>query len=195
MSEDDFDVDQAVADIKETVTKPGDIICLGHHRLMCGDATNLANVEKLMDGKLASMVFTDPPYNVDYTGGTKNKLKIWNDNMPAGEFNVFLRDAFVNMFTFTEPGGAIYVCHADTESGNVRGALQDAGWSLKQCLTWVKNQLGLQNMFGVQMPGNGELTANCSETVARILRAGGRQVLPDQAADSVTPMALMRALN
>ena len=54
---------------------------------------------------------------------------------------------------------------------------------------------GMQDMFGVQMPGNGELTANCSETVTRILRAGGRQVLPDQTADSVTPMALMRALN
>ena len=140
-AEDDFDVDAAVAKIKEPVTRPGDVICLGRHRLMCGDATKLEDVRILMDGKLAAMVFTDPPYNVDYTGGTSDKLKIQNDHMPAGEFNGFLRDAFAAMFAITQPGGAIYVCHADTESSNFQGALQDAGWSLKQCLIWVKNQL------------------------------------------------------
>jgi DNA modification methylase len=140
VAEDNFDVDQAVADIKEPVTKPGDIIQLGRHRLMCGDATKLVDVQKLMDGKLASMVFTDPPYNVNYTGGTGDKLKIQNDNMPAEEFNAFLQAAFAAMYAVTDSGGAIYVCHADTESGNFRGALQTAGWGLKQCLIWVKNQ-------------------------------------------------------
>jgi len=140
VAEDNFDVDQAVADIQEPVTKPGDIIQLGRHRLMCGDATKLADVQKLMDGKLASMVFTDPPYNVDYTGGTNDKLKIQNDNLPTDQFQTFLRDTFAAMFAVTEQGGAIYVCHADTEGSNFRGALQDAGWLLKQCLIWVKNQ-------------------------------------------------------
>lgn len=68
-----------------------------------------------MDGALATMVFTDPPYNVAYEGGTAEKLTIQNDNMPAAEFNQFLRDAFSSVFVATEAGGAIYVCHADSE--------------------------------------------------------------------------------
>ena len=138
--EDDFDVDAAIAEIKEPVTKPGDLICLGRHRLMCGDAIDINDIRRLMDGKAASMVFTDPPYNVNYQGGTGDKLKIQNDNMPKEQFNEFLQQAFSAMFAVTQPGGAVYVCHADTESSNFRGALQEAGWSLKQCLIWVKNQ-------------------------------------------------------
>lgn len=90
-----------------------------------------------MDGKLAAMIFTDPPYNVAYEGGTAEKLTIQNDSMPADQFNQFLLDAFRTMFAVTEPGGAIYVCHADSEGSNFRGSLQDAGWLLKQCLVWA----------------------------------------------------------
>ena len=107
---------------------------------MCGDATKPADVDKLMDGRLAAMIFTDPPYNVAYEGGTSDKLTIKNDDMPTEKFNQFLRDAFQCMFSSVEPGGAIYVCHADSEGSNFRGALQDAGWMLKQCLIWAKNQ-------------------------------------------------------
>ncbi|XWE61981.1 site-specific DNA-methyltransferase [Sporomusa sphaeroides] len=141
--EDNFDPAAAAAEIKEPVTKPGDIWQLGSHRLLCGDATKLADVGKLMDGKLAAMVFTDPPYNVAYEGGTADKLTIQNDSMPAEQFNQFLLDAFKTMVAATEPGGAIYVCHADSEGSNFRGALQGAGWLLKQCLVWAKNQFVL----------------------------------------------------
>ncbi|MDF2876540.1 MAG: hypothetical protein K0R22_3223 [Sporomusa sp.] len=140
VKEDNFDPATVATEIKEAVTKPGDIWQLGRHRLMCGDATVINDVERLMDGNLASMVFTDPPYNVAYEGGTSDKLTIKNDNMPAERFNQFLHDAFASMFTATEAGGAIYVCHADSEGANFRGALQDAGWFLKQCLVWAKNQ-------------------------------------------------------
>jgi DNA modification methylase len=140
VKEDDFDPAAAAAEIKEPITKLGDVWQLGRHRLMCGDATVLADVEKLMDDQLAAMVFTDPPYNVAYEGSTADKLTIKNDNMPAEKFNQFLYDAFASMFIATEAGGAIYVCHADSEGVNFRGALQDAGWLLKQCLIWAKNQ-------------------------------------------------------
>lgn len=143
VAEDNFDTAAAVAEIKEPITKPGNVWQLGQHRLMCGDATVITDVEKLMDGKLASMVFTDPPYNVAYEGGTADKLTIKNDNMPAERFKQFLHDSFTSMFMATEPGGAIYVCHADSEGSNFRGALQDAGWLFKQCLVWVKNQFVL----------------------------------------------------
>lgn len=138
--EDDFDAAAAAESIQEPITKPGDVWQLGSHRLMCGDATHAGDVEKLMNGNLAAMIFTDPPYNVNYQGGTGDKLTIQNDNMPADEFNLFLHDAFASMFAAVIPGGAIYVCHADSEGANFRGALQDAGWLLKQCLIWVKNQ-------------------------------------------------------
>lgn len=138
--EDDFDPAAAAEAITDPITKPGDIWQLGRHRLMCGDATVLVDVEKLMDGKRASMIFTDPPYNVAYEGSTADKLTIKNDNMPADRFNKFLHDAFTSMYAATLPGGAIYVCHADSEGANFRGACQDAGWLLKQCLIWVKNQ-------------------------------------------------------
>lgn len=143
VKEDNFDTAAAAAEIKEPITKPGDIWQLGRHRLMCGDATKQADVERLMNGKLAAMVFTDPPYNVAYEGGTAEKLTIKNDDMPADKFNCFLHDAFASMFMVTEPGGAIYICHADSEGSNFRGALQDAGWLLKQCLVWAKNQFVL----------------------------------------------------
>ncbi|WP_371380891.1 site-specific DNA-methyltransferase [Sporomusa aerivorans] len=141
--EDNFDPAAAAAEINEPVTKPGDIWQLGRHRLMCGDATKIADVEKLMNGNLAAMVFTDPPYNVAYEGATANKLTIQNDDMPAEQFNQFLKDAFTAMFVAIEPGGAIYVCHADSKASNFRGALHDAGWLLKQCLVWAKNQFVL----------------------------------------------------
>lgn len=139
VKEDDFNVDAATAGITEPVSKLGDIWQLGRHRLMCGDATILSDVEKLADEKLASMIFTDPPYNVDYTGGTSEQLKIKNDKMKDQAFYQFLYDSFINMFAVTSAGGAIYICHADSEGLNFRKALMDSGWMLKQCIIWIKN--------------------------------------------------------
>lgn len=139
VQEDDFNVDAATAGITEPVSKLGDIWQLGRHRLMCGDATILSDVEKLADEKLASMIFTDPPYNVDYTGGTSEQLKIKNDKMKDQAFYQFLYDSFINMFAVTSAGGAIYICHADSEGLNFRKALMDSGWMLKQCIIWIKN--------------------------------------------------------
>ena len=141
VEEDDFDVDQALGEIVEPITKRGDVWQLGRHRLMCGDATIQTDIDKLMGGQLADMTFTDPPYNVDYAGGTKEKLKIQNDSMEDSEFYYFLYDAYVSMFNAVKAGGAIYVCHADTEGINFRKAMKDAGWELKQCIIWVKNAL------------------------------------------------------
>ncbi|MEG6521121.1 site-specific DNA-methyltransferase [Desulfotomaculum sp. 1211_IL3151] len=136
---DDFDFESEVEKITDPITKPGDTWLLGRHRLLCGDATKLEDVEKLMGGQLADMVFTDPPYNVDYEGGTG--LKIMNDQMDNDKFYRFLRDAFANMFAATKPGGSIYVCHADSEGLNFRMAITAVGWLQKQCLIWVKNSL------------------------------------------------------
>jgi len=137
-ADDDFDVDDEIPEVP--FSQPGDIYELGPHRLMCGDSTDSEQVKILVDGKEVDMIFTDPPYNVDYEG-TAGKIK--NDKMEDDTFYLFLLDAFKNMFEHTKPGGAIYCCHADTEGLNFRNAFKNAGYKLAECLIWVKNALVL----------------------------------------------------
>lgn len=121
--------------------KKGDIFVFGKHRLMCGDSTKPEDVEKLRDGALMDMVFTDPPYNVDYEG--QDGMKIQNDKQSDEDFYNFLLAAFKNMHESLKAGGPIYVCHADSEGVNFRNAFKNAGFKLAECLIWVKNSLVL----------------------------------------------------
>lgn len=125
-NEDDFDLEEALEEIEEPITKVGDIWKLGKHRLLCGDSTQQEEVMRL----------TDPPYNVDYEG-TAGKIE--NDNMNETEFYNLLIDAFKNMHSVAKSGCPIYVFHADTEGLNFRNAFKNAGFKLAQCLVWVKN--------------------------------------------------------
>jgi DNA modification methylase len=110
---------------------------------MCGDSTKSESVKSLLDGQLVDMIFTDPPYNVNYEGTVG---KIQNDNMDNNAFFTFLTGAFENMFSGIKEGGAIYVCHADTEGVNFRTAFANAGFKLAECLIWAKDQF----VFGRQ---------------------------------------------
>lgn len=134
------DADHIPAAPKEPTTKTGDLWKLGDHFLLCGDSTLIDNVEKLMGEDRADLVWTDPPYNVDYEGKTKEKLKIGNDNMGDEDFRGFLRTVYTNMAIVCKPGAGIYVAHADSEGVNFRAALEEGGFLLKQCLIWVKQQ-------------------------------------------------------
>ena len=127
----------------KATSKAGDIWILGSHRLMCGDGTDPQQVERLVQGEHVDMVWTDPPYNVDYQGGTEDKLKIQNDKMGDAQFKGFLTDLFTAACLWTKAGGPIYVAHADTEGVNFRSALQEGGFMLKQCLIWVKHTFTL----------------------------------------------------
>ena len=138
---DDFDLEAALDEIDEPYTKPGQIYRLGRHTLMCGDSTSKRDMDRLMGGIMAKLVVTDPPYNVDYTGGTG--MKILNDAMPDQKFREFLKDAFVRMHENMLSGAPIYVFHADLEGYNFRGAFKDAGFKLAQALVWVKHSLVL----------------------------------------------------
>lgn len=120
-------------------SKRGDIYKLGRHRLMCGDSTSVTDVEALCGGRKIDLLLTDPPYNVDYEGGTG--MKIQNDNMEDEQFRQFLRDAFLTADTVMKPGAAFYIWHADSEGYNFRGACHDIGWKVRQCLIWAKNTL------------------------------------------------------
>ena len=136
--EDDFDVDAELQ--KPTFTKAGDVWTLGRHRLVCGDSTDPAVYEVLMDGVKANLVITDPPYNVNYEGSAG---KIKNDNMAGEKFYEFLLAAFKNMESVMAPDASIYVFHADTEGLNFRRAFVDAGFYLSGCCIWKKQSLVL----------------------------------------------------
>ena len=136
--EDDFNVPEGGI---ETDIVLGDLFEIGEHRLICGDSTQTDTFEKLMQGELADMVVTDPPYNVAYEGGTKEKLTIENDSMSNDDFYKFLYDFYTALTTAVKKGGAIYVWHASSEVINFAKAMVDAGWLLKQQLIWVKNSM------------------------------------------------------
>ena len=136
--DDDFDADADYESIEEPVTQRGDIWILGDHRLMCGDSTDLGDVNTLMGGEEADLVITDPPYNVNYKDGS-----IKNDNMDEGSFEDFLQNAFLAMFENMKPGAAAYIFHADIEGLAFRRAFRDAGFKLAECLIWEKNSFVL----------------------------------------------------
>lgn len=137
--DDDFDLTAALE--KASFVERGDVWTVGRHRLMCGDATSSDDVARLMDGKKANLIITDPPYGVSFK--SSSGLTIQNDSMKNEEFYQFLYDAFVNMVMVLEKGGAAYVFHADTEGLNFRKAFIDSGFHLAGVCIWVKNSLVL----------------------------------------------------
>lgn len=135
--EDDFDASPP----EEPLSKYGQIYKLGRHKLMCGDSTKNEDVRKLVGGVQVDLLLTDPPYNVDYEGKTKDKLKIQNDKMDDEKFREFLRSAFFCADSVMKPGAVFYIWHADSEGYNFRGACRDVGWEVRQCLIWKKNSM------------------------------------------------------
>lgn len=124
---------------EEAISKPGDIYILGNHRLMCGDSTKIADVEKLMDGAIADLVVTDPPYNVNIENS--KGMKIENDDMSSQAFKEFLIAAFTNLNNALKPGGSFYIWFASREHVNFETALNEAGLEVRQELIWNKNSL------------------------------------------------------
>lgn len=140
------------------VVKPGDLFQIGNHRLFCGDCTSGDSWHALLGDRLADIVWTDPPYNVNYEdlqerrnelakkrGKAANSVAqgILNDDLSEDAYEDLLQRAFAVAFKITKPGGAIYVAHADHFGLVNRNALQAGGWYVAQCLIWVKNAFTL----------------------------------------------------
>lgn len=144
---------------REWQVQLGDLYQIGPHRLLCGDCTSEANWQMLLGDSLADMVWTDPPYNIDYDAIQRRRIelqtarkpggtfiapeKILNDHLSEGAYAALLSACFAVAFEFTKPGGALYVAHADSFGLLTRQMIAQSGWYLAQCLVWVKNSFTL----------------------------------------------------
>jgi DNA modification methylase len=135
VKDDDFDLTAALEEAAFVL--PGDVWALGRHRLICGDATDAATVKRLMDGRKANLVLTDPPYGVSFRN--TDGLTIKNDNLKNEQFYGFLLSSFSNLADSLESGGSAYIFHADTEGENFRRAFREAGFHLSGTCIWVKD--------------------------------------------------------
>ena len=129
---------------KEPVAKLGDLYELGPHRLLCGDATKPGSYEALLEGKMADIVFTDPPYNVAYKGGMTDKFgPILGDNMSEEDFVEFVMTFIKRMKENTKRGGVFYICSGYSSYPTFIYALKAIGLTYSGPIIWVKNNTSL----------------------------------------------------
>jgi len=135
----DGDPDEAPEPPAEPLSKLGDVFQLGRHRVICADSTSPEALATLIAEEPADVLWTDPPYGVDYVGGTADALTIQNDG--AGELDDLLQAAFKNALHGLKPGAPCYVAHSDTRRISFETAMRDNGYLVRQNLIWVKNTL------------------------------------------------------
>lgn len=151
-------VSQAEEIQRQWAVKPGDLYAAGAHRVLCGDCTAPESWRTLLGDSLADIVWTDPPYNVDYDSIQRRRIEIkaaegqrvhaapeaiLNDHLSDAAYSKLLVDCFRTAHEFTRPGGTLYVAHADSHGLDTRAAVAAAGWHVAQCLIWVKNAFTL----------------------------------------------------
>lgn len=137
--------EDSVPDAGPSISRPGDVWICGNHRVICGDSTDATTYDALMAGEIADMVFTDPPYNVDYANTAKDKMRgtdrpILNDNLGAG-FHDFLLAALTP--TLAHCRGGIYVAMSSSELDVLQSAFRTAGGKWSTFIIWAKHTFTL----------------------------------------------------
>jgi len=148
-AEEPFDFEGDVASNKAPITARDDLIGLGPHRILCGDSSNPADLKKLMGSEKISLVNSDPPYNVAYYGGNRPKSnvrpkksrqweRIYADNMPQADYEVWLKKIFTNMVEYLEPGAPLYIWNGYRQFGPMHTILDSLGFHVASVITWAK---------------------------------------------------------
>lgn len=155
VKEDDFNVDEELHKIEKPITQKGDLIILGNHRLLCGDSSNKEDVVKLMGDSKANLIFTDPPYNVDYYGGNrptpdkarpkacKNWERIYNDNLTQGEYETWLKQIISNAALYIKEGTPIYIWNGSKQFGPMYEIFTELGFHVSCIITWAKENFAI----------------------------------------------------
>lgn len=153
--EDDFNLDEELGKIEQPITKPGDLIQLGEHRLLCGDSSKPEDIQKLIDGAEINLIFTDPPYNVDYYGGnrpipeksrpkdSRNWVRIYNDNLTQEQYEVWLRQIFTNVILYLATGTPLYIWNGHRQFGPMYLMLTELGFHVSCVITWAKQNFAI----------------------------------------------------
>jgi DNA modification methylase len=149
-ADEEFDVAKAVEEALAPGHVPrariGDIYQMGPHRVMCGDSTDPEHVSQLMDGSIADMVWTDPPYNVDYESQNESLGSIMNDKMTDGDFQSFMDSVVLNLHTFSRDGAVFYLCCGWQSFAATQTAIANARMHISEVIIWVKNRSGIRTL-------------------------------------------------
>lgn len=153
--EDDFNLDGELENTGTPVTQKGDLIQLGNHRLLCGDSSKPEDVVRLIGDNKINLIFSDPPYNVDYYGGnrpvpknarpkaSRNWERIYNDNLTQEEYEKWLRQIFVNVSVYLAEGTPIYIWNGSKQFGSMYVMFTELGFHVSCVITWAKESFSI----------------------------------------------------
>jgi DNA modification methylase len=146
--------DDYIPEVKESRVKLGDVWELGKHRLMCGDSTKESDVDKLMNGQKADMVFTDPPYGVNYEGGhnKEKRKKIKNDKLEGDDLSDLFKNSIITSFIYTKDTCPFYIWFASGKSIETFKGLSETGISVRAIICWYKIKSGLGAFMAQYIP-------------------------------------------
>jgi len=154
IKEDDFDFGTAVESIKEPITKKGDVIKLGNHRVCCGDSSNLDDLNMLLAGQRVNLLNTDFPYNVDYNASNRPHVngqpkqscqwqRIHSDNMPQAEYENWMRKVLKGVKEYLKPGAAVYIWQGHRQIPPMYVILLELGFHISSIVCWLKESAAI----------------------------------------------------
>ncbi len=155
IKEDGFNIEEEIKNIDNAVTKKGDLMELGRHRLLCGDCSNPSDVAKLIGQDKVNLIFTDPPYNVDYYGGNRpdpkasrpmggrNWERIYNDDLTQEEYEAWLKKIISNIDPYLEKSASFYIWNGHKQFGHMYLMLVEKGFHVSCVITWAKESFAI----------------------------------------------------